>query len=147
MSKSKSKKHPRAENLPLTKKLPRAEAISFSDSNKPLFKTDRMDLEGRWNWNGLDTNDLKDLLEKLFNMQKMSWQELLAQGSHLAKVEKLIPEAQQRLEELLQDDLDELYSLHLTAKRRIWGIKDANILWLLWWDPLHEVYPCNKKYT
>ncbi len=33
------------------------------------------------------------------------------------------------------------------GKQRIWGIKDRNILKVLWWDPDHEVCPSLKKYT
>ena len=33
-----------------------------------------------------------------------------------------------------KDDLDQLYSLRLTGKKRIWGIKEGNILWEWQWQ-------------
>jgi hypothetical protein len=62
-------------------------------------------------------------------------------------VDKLIKEAQDRLTEISLDDLDELTSLHLTGKGRVWGIIDQGVMNLLWWDPEHQVCPSHKKHT
>lgn len=45
------------------------------------------------------------------------------------------------------DDLDQLFSLRLTVRKRVWGIKEGNIFWILWWDPEHEVCKSHKKHT
>ena len=67
-------------------------------------------------------------------------------NSHLVSVEKLMPEARRRLADLrlwedLWEDLEELLSLRLTGKRRVWGILVGHSLKLLWYDPRHEVCP------
>ena len=38
--------------------------------------------------------------------------------------------------ELDKDDCDELFSLRITGRKRIWGIKDGNILWILGGIPI-----------
>ncbi len=67
--------------------------------------------------------------------------------NHNVAVDKLIKEAQDRLVEINLDDLDELASLHLTGKGRVWGIIDRGVMDLLWWDAEHRVYVSHKKHT
>lgn len=77
----------------------------------------------------------------------MKWSEILNRNSHAVPISKICPEAQGRLKELKQDDVDELISLRLTGKKRVWGIRDQNILKILWWDPEHTVCPSLKRHT
>lgn len=139
-------KQPRAATIPKEDKFPRA-IVTPNDNCQPAFKAEQMDLDGPWHWNNLDPHHLKDFLAKVLQSQKLSWQSLRDNGSHLVDVSKLIPTAQKRLRDIGQDDLDQLYSLRLTGIKRVWGIKEGNILWLLWWDPSHEICPSAKKHT
>ncbi len=68
-------------------------------------------------------------------------------GSHLVDVDNLASDAKKRLREIGQDDLDQLYSLRISGKKRIWGIREGYLLWFLWWDPFHSVCPSTKKHT
>ncbi len=65
----------------------------------------------------------------------------------MVQVGDLCSKAQKRLIDISKDDCDELFSLRIMVRQRIRGIKDGNILWLLWWDPEHEVCPSHKKHT
>ena len=53
----------------------------------------------------------------------------------------------QRLVEIKQDDLSQLFSLRISAKCRVWGILDGRVFKVLWYDPKHEVYPSTKGHT
>ncbi len=44
-------------------------------------------------------------------------------------------------------ETDALVSLRLGAKKRIWGVLEGSVLYVLWWDPHHEVYPSKKRHT
>ncbi len=79
----------------------------------------------------------------------MTWKEISANPgyNHSVSVSEMIREAQKRLEELNLDDQDELYRLRMNGKLRLWGIRDRNILRLLWWDREHEICPSQKKHT
>jgi hypothetical protein len=55
--------------------------------------------------------------------------------------------ARDRLVELSLDDTAELYSLHVNGRQRIIGIRDRQVLKILWYDPDHQVYPSRKKGT
>ncbi len=121
--------------------------VPYTDPCLPEFKAGQMDMEGPWGWNKFDPSLLQDLFQRIFDSQRLTWQILRDNGSHLVQIGDLCSEAQKRLLELSKDDCDELFSLRVTGKKRIWGIKDGNILWLLWWDPNHEVCPSLKKHT
>jgi hypothetical protein len=79
----------------------------------------------------------------------MTWQEILSatggrshgNNSHNISVSELIKEARDRLAEINLDDVDELFSLRLEGKIRIWGMLDNDVLKILWYDPKHEICP------
>ena len=68
-------------------------------------------------------------------------------GSHLIRLDRLIPKARKRLREIKEDDLDELMSFRISSKERVWCIQSENIMRILWWDPRHEVCPSQLKGT
>ena len=55
--------------------------------------------------------------------------------NHEVEVGRLCTDARKRLVALHLDDIDKLVSLRLSGKERVWGIRDADVLQLLWWDP------------
>ncbi len=132
---------------PSDKKLPKSGNFQVVTNPNLEFRAGQMDMRGPWGWNQFDPSLLQDLLHKIFDSQKLTWQTLRDNGSHLVQVSNLCSQAQRRLLELRKDDCDELFSLRVTGRQRIWGIKDCSILWLLWWDPEHEVCPSHKKHT
>ena len=143
--KSKSKDL-RFDVAPSQVKLPRAR--NFPTENVHLqVKVEKMDFDGRWGWVTFKPVHLQKLLARLLECQKLTWQELRGSGSHCVSLNLITNDARKRLEFLQCDDIEELYSLRLTSKERIWGIKDGAIFWLLWWDPNHEICPCDKKNT
>lgn len=77
----------------------------------------------------------------------MRWNDISNSDHHAIAIERLSKEAQQRLAEIKQDDIDEIFSFHFSGKRRIIGIRDMSIVKLLWWDPDHLVCLSLKKNT
>lgn len=77
----------------------------------------------------------------------MYWDDISGTDHHAIPIDRLSKEAQQRLAEIKQDDIDEIFSFHFSGKRRIIGIRDMSIVKLLWWDPDHLVCPSVKKNT
>lgn len=107
-----------------------------------------IDRGGPWCWTSIDAPTLWEILHsKLANYETMKWSEILGQRNHGIKVSRLAPDARKRLEAIRQDDVEELYSLHLDGKKRIWGIRQGNILKVLWWDSDHQVCPSLQKHT
>lgn len=126
----------------------------MADFNKmnPAWRLGRLDLIHPDNWkanHSLDEVTLQRIRERLRHCEAKTWQEILVASGHFnhpIKVEKLCSGAQKRLAEL-QIDAESLISLNVTGKERVWGVRNGNVLSLLWWDPNHQVYPVEKKYT
>ena len=106
-----------------------------------------MDYGGRWGWDKFENLELKDLIIKLIDFSAYNIPQLKKANSHLVSIDKLVKDARNRIVQIEQDDLGDLFSLRLSGKKRIWCIKDKNILKILWWDPNHEVCPSHKKNT
>jgi len=84
-------KNPRAQNIPSSNKMPRAVHIP-NDYEYPQFQCE-LDMDGPFGWNQFKVKELSDLLTKLFELQRCSWQELKDKGSHLVAIEKLVSTA------------------------------------------------------
>ena len=91
-----------------------------------------------------------EILPKLRMFESMTWQEILsASGAkkkgrgnhhHSVAVEKLSKDAQKRLKEIKLDDVESLFSLRLTGRKRLYGIRDGRVFKFIWYDREHEVY-------
>ncbi len=46
--------------------------------------------------------------------------------------------------DLPYEDVDELFSLRMTGKIRVYGIAIEQQLNLLWYDPKHEIFPIRR---
>jgi hypothetical protein len=139
-------KIPKAFVSPIESKIPKADFLP-NDRLHPEFRAEQMDREGPWGWDKFDPLQLQEVLQKIFHCQKLTWHDLRNNGSHFVNLKDLCPQAQKRLIQIQKEDLDQLFSLRITGQKRIWGIKEENVLWLLWWDPKHEVCPSPKKHT
>ena len=101
-----------------------------------------LELADPFGWHGLDAPQLHHVRDKLSELEKRTWKEILIISSyynHLIEVGRLCKEARNRLQEIGQEDIDELLSLRLTGTERVWGILEHNVVKLLWWDPNHQV--------
>ena len=117
-----------------------------------------VDVDGDWGWRRMGKRWWQDVLPKLQDFETMTWAEIQqaaggrrrGNNSHPVEVGKLTRQAKERLAELEQEDVSELFSLRLSATQRIYGIRDRRALKLLWYDPHHgnnarAVYPTRRR--
>lgn len=122
------------------------------DTKKIAWQIRLFDEEGPWGLEALKPHWWTKIFPKLRNLESMTWAEIKrasggrtrGNNSHNVAVSDLITKAQDRLCELGQEDVDELFSLRLQGKHRIYGIKDGRVLKAIWFDPDHEIYPSGK---
>ena len=98
----------------------------------------------------MDKNEVNAIREKLASFETMTWWEILLDAkkqNHNVSVDDLVKEAQERLLEIFSEQLDELTSLHLTGKGRVWGQINEGVMELIWWDSEHQICKSNKKHT
>lgn len=119
------------------------------EEQKPSWRFGTMDMDGPFGWNSLIKGmaPLLYVLPTLKDFETMTWQELTRGGHHSIAKEQLSLDAKKRLSHLKLDDIDEVFSLRLTAIQRVVGIRDQNVFRVLWWDPEHQVCESHKKHT
>lgn len=140
---------PTTKNM-LKKSIGQHEQPTSSEHEKICWSFTILDYHGNHGWKDISFGGHKEqIFEKLACLETMSWAEIknAKKQHHPVSREKLSKQAQQRLMELKQDDIDELFSLRLSGKERVYGVRDQRVLKLLWWDPNHEIYPSKKKHT
>ena len=150
-------KNPKAKTPPPISKQTRTSDLDPSqhDYETIVWTFSILDQEGSWGWRTAASSVWwGEILPKLQNFESMIWGDLAkASGGrrkgnnhHFVKVEKLTKQARDRLVELKQEDVSELFSLRLTSRTRIYGVRDRRALKLLWYDIYHgnntrAVYP------
>ncbi|MCK5799656.1 MAG: hypothetical protein KAI47_20840 [Deltaproteobacteria bacterium] len=146
-------KRPKLKVSPKGKKKPKIAFSSDAKEGHPKWAFSLIDWDGPWSPLGMGKdkpdnrgNVIRKIIERLGNSEKTTWGDLKGSGSHLVGVDKLIRRAQLRLE-ASKIIVDELFSLRLSNKERIWGVLERDTLAILWWDSNHEICPSTKKHT
>lgn len=106
-----------------------------------------MELVDPFGWHRVDGTTLQYIRGKLAQFETMTWSEILVSAkkqNHAIEVPSLCREARQRLDErkLL---LDQVVSLRLSARERVFGYLENGVLVLLWWDPAHQICPSLRE--
>jgi hypothetical protein len=129
-------------------KVPRADLPNVGDM-KFCWRVSDIDWQGPWGWSKATCEQLlTDVIPKLHDFESMTWGQVDGPtGSHFVDVTALVDEAQRRLTEIGKDEQGCLFSLRITGRIRLWGIREIAVLRLLWWDPEHSVCPSPKKHT
>jgi hypothetical protein len=129
---------------PDTSKRPRSSDPQIE--GKPLaWRFSGCDRAGPFGWDALaDSGKHKEVIDKLHEFEQRTWEQLVAARCHQIDVSALEKLARDRLIEIEKDDVDELMTFHIAGAERLWCIKEANIMRVLWWDPQHAVYKTEK---
>jgi hypothetical protein len=93
-----------------------------------------------------------EIFPKLKDIETKKWFELEIEQfgkngkskNHWVHIRDIIKPARNRLKELNMDDVEELFSIRLTGKQRVWGIRDFNYFKMIWFDFEHEICPSNR---
>lgn len=97
-----------------------------------------IDWEGPWGHQTISVCDIVGLLtSQIRSFESMSWSELRSKEHHSIPIEKLNKIARDRLVKIDQDDIEEIFSLRLQGKHRIYGIRDGSALKIIWYDIDH----------
>lgn len=145
-----TKKRPRLPFHPEASKIPSAANRRDFGRYHPRWRFGLLEFGGPFGWNALGPEVAPTLHKRLKQLEKKTWNEIFVGDRywhHSASRDKLCAKADRRLKQLKLDDHERLWSLHITAEQRVWGILVEDVFYLLWWDPEHEVYPYHLKGT
>lgn len=136
---------------PTTSKRPFRTAPTQDENRRRIsWRFQMLDLDGPHSWLTLQGTQRRGVLDKMAEFERNTAEAWVSQGHGANKrlkripVENLCADAQQRLRQIKRDDLDVLWEFRLTGSQRIWCVRYDETMWLLWWDPNHEVCPTSK---
>lgn len=134
-------------------KQPRAQDVGSISGEKPAWQLSSIDADGKWGWKhiGKERWETK-ILPALVSLETMTWAEIeCASGgrkqgnnNHFVPTSSFSKEARERLEEIEMDDLEEMFSLRIQGRYRIYGKRVHRVLQIIWFDFQHEVYPTSS---
>jgi hypothetical protein len=111
---------------------------------------EKADREDFWSWGSREWGAdawTHIIAPKLAQFERMLWREIEAATTdtgrrmhHSMPIELVCSECQTRLIELEKLD-DDIYRFRLGNNRRLWGFRIVSEFEILWYDPLHQVYP------
>lgn len=147
-SKKKSSRKPRQKQNPsAVSKTPKSTPASINSENF-RWNTKTADLGGEYGWDRVELKTLfSEIIPKLQQYETMTWGEVEGKKSHFIDVDNCSKEAQKRLKEIDLDDLEQLFSLRIGGRERVFGWRRGSVFYVLWWDPDHKIFPSKMKHT
>lgn len=140
-------KQPKSALKVIVEKKPKSIGIPQSPQNL-VWSFSVMDFEGPFGWDKCDDHEkFIEIFKRKKLFEGMTYNEILKTESHPIETYRLSKEARDRLVDLKLDEWDEVFSLRLTGRNRVFCLKDEGVMRILWWDPEHLVYPVEKKHT
>ena len=139
------------------KKIPKSTENALSYLNKkPSWRFSRCDM-GHDKWSVFQNGMLRDdIFEKLKSYEGMTWAEIQsasggkAEGNgnnnHFEDVSSFSKEARDRCEKIKLYE-DQLFSLRLGGRPRLYGVIDDGAFEIIWYDKEHEIYESHKRNT
>ena len=102
-----------------------------------------------------NSGKLTDFFRYLSNLECQKWGEILTDKSgrrsntrnHHIPLTDIIREAQKRATEINVDEFDDLCSIAVSGRMRVWGYIIDGLFYIIWFDPEHEIYPSEKRHT
>ena len=125
-----------------------------SDGLKLSWCFDRIDRTGKFAFDPARADFAhREIVEKLISYGSMTWTDLKKQTHdrgkskhHNLSLEKLSPEAVERVKKLLpEEEFDSVFSLALQNMLRIIGVRKNEKFYVMWYDSKHEFCPSHKK--
>ena len=112
-----------------------------------VFGLQLADYGGPWAWSNMTAQEGKKFAAACKGWESMTPSEVFrASGNKPVSHNSMCSEAQARLLEIELDD-HEIWELRLSGKTRIWGVRERNVFYVVWWDPDHTVCPSRKRNT
>ena len=147
---------PRVIENPTSERSPRATASpqSLMQMRMEYRILDSADRDGSWtwgqgrNWCSPEFNNDQSCTVRatMIAMSALYWHEIHAQVSgghnkhHTQSWDSICREAQDRWIEVGRTE-DELFRFRTSGKGRIWGYREGNVFFVVWWDSEHQIYP------
>jgi hypothetical protein len=124
-------------------------SVSLEGPTHPVWRLSHLDWDGPWCPSKCNDSGVREIMSRLAHFESMTWTQILpGTKSHVVGIQGIIKEARDRIIHLKKEEwADNLCSLRMSGKERLWGFLRSGIFHVLWWDPDHQVYPSQKRHT
>lgn len=118
---------------------------------KIRFSAEECEISDVFCWSGICAHTfLKKLYKKFKDWESMRYDELIGAKKKSHAISFDDPKLNKEAISILHDRgiigrFDELISLRVQGAERVWCVHNENILYVVFWDPKHEIYPVTKK--
>ena len=110
-----------------------------------------MEMCDPYGWHEIQADEFKEIQKCLADLESVNWKTIIqnrGKHHHYCETSRFSEEARKRLRALRLDDLEQIFRLRITKKKRLWGIiNDDGVFDIIWWDPKHLIYPYEKPNT
>lgn len=147
----------------MSKKDNKSFRIRNAELNNPKkYKLERTNLKFYWSLKYLCIDEcepllLKDFLEAIEKLQlceSLTWGDMIqvyggkteGNNHHFFSIEELPKDKRLYLSAKFQEH-DQAFSFRMDGKKRLIGVKDRAVFYVLWYDPEHEILKSEKRYT
>ena len=119
-------------------------------ARSPVWAFARCDKE---RWSLINDEYCSSVIAKLADYEGMTWQNIQSSSggkrrgtnNHFINIANLCVDAQKRACEMKIDEVtDQLFSLRLSGKERLFGILTLGVFYAVWYDKDHEICPVSK---
>jgi hypothetical protein len=118
--------------------------------SSPTWKFSTVDKTGPFAWPKGNPEELR-IVQRLHDFDSMKWKGgggIEGKTHHYLSISSLSREAKAQLKKIRKDDeVDNLFSFHLSGSERVIGVRYGDTVSLLWFDPNHKVAPAKLKHT
>lgn len=152
MAKDRGKRRP-SHSSPQRKDRPSRPVLPGAErsTERICWRFEYVDHDGPWGFGEVQPKTLGWLLGRLSALERMTVNEVFHRGDYPGKDYNVadIPtsKALARLEAIGLGDMTKIWVLRLQGQPRLYGFLVENVFHVVWWDPLHEIWPPCKRNT
>jgi hypothetical protein len=114
---------------------------------KASWRVRHVQMATPYGWHELTLEELLYVQGKLSQFETMTWNEIFVlakKQNHDIPVGKLKCEMAKKWREKNMKGQPTLWTLRFSGAERVWGIFSEGAYQILFWDPLHAIYPTTK---
>jgi hypothetical protein len=117
------------------------------NQRKAAWRVGKVQMADPYGWHTLDLAAIGYIREKLGAFESMTWSEIFVvakKQNHDILVSELRCEIARRWMKRNMPDQDRLWTLRFSGAERVWGIFSDGVYQIIFWDPLHKIYPTQR---
>lgn len=133
------------------KKVPAiAEEVSVYSDDKAAWRFGHVQLVDPYGWHEINLSVAAKIKARLGELERSTWKDIFvtnaADNHHFEVATLKCPIAKKWMQSNMPGQ-PSLWTIQVSSRERIWGILAEGAYRIIFWDPLHLIWPVPKKHT